>query len=92
MSDECLDESPGYRVEVNVKDLFIALARCPECDRYPMIQIAVAELLCPSCRKQFYEGPNHNFIRQIYEWTEDNPNSKEKEFDKVTVISKLKKK
>jgi hypothetical protein len=81
MSDESLSESPKYDVTVKVENLFIALARCPDCDQYPMIQIWEGGLLCPKCRKQYYEGPNHNFIRHTFEWTENVPNSFDKKFE-----------
>jgi hypothetical protein len=83
MSEECLSESPKYDVTVEVKNLFVALARCPDpnCDQYPMIQIWEGGLLCPKCRKQYYEGPNHNFARHAYELTENVPNTFDRRFD-----------
>ena len=75
MSEECLGESPSYDKTVKVDNLFIASARCPNCDQHPMIQLWEGCLLCPKCRKQYYEGPNHNFARHIYEFIEDVPNS-----------------
>lgn len=81
MSEECLSESPQYDVTIKVDDLFIALARCPNCDQYPMIQIWEGGLLCPKCRKQYYEGPHHNFVRHVYEYTENVPNTFDKKFE-----------
>lgn len=79
MSDECLSESPKYEKTAEVDKIFIALARCPDCDEYPMIQLWEGCLLCSKCRKQYYEGPNHNFVRHVYEFTENAPNSLFKE-------------
>lgn len=69
MSDDCLEESPRPEHTARVDALFIAQARCPSCDAFPMIQLWEGCLLCPKCRKQYYEGPNHNFVRHVYEFT-----------------------
>ncbi|GAH28777.1 unnamed protein product [marine sediment metagenome] len=63
-----MKEAPAYKKIDDILKLPIAKNRCINCNTFPMrVMNKGGGLVCPNCKKQFWESPEENFVRIIYE-------------------------